>query len=314
MPNQPSEYGHLPVLADKVVDLMVTDIGGAYLDLTLGLGGHVEALSDKLESSARIYGVDRDADAVAQAEKRLTGRANVRKLIAASYGDLAGTVEQFEDQKFDGMLVDLGLSSSQLDDPERGFSHRFDGPLDMRFDLVGTGLTAGDLINSWDEKRLTKLIRDFGEDRNAARIAAQIVRERQEGMILTTSQLADIVSQVVREQHRNKTLARVFQAFRIAVNRELEILENALPVFLDHLRAGGRLVVIAYHSLEDRIVKNFFRTQARGCICPPEIPICVCDRIPTIELVTRRVIKAEEAEIRNNPRARSARLRVVQKV
>jgi 16S rRNA (cytosine1402-N4)-methyltransferase len=309
-----SDTGHLPVMAGEVVRLLVTDSNGAYLDLTAGLGGHLRALATELGAAARLYGIDKDGQAVGQARKNLEATGQLKGLREASYADVDVEVEKFEDRQFDGLLLDLGLSSDQLDDPERGFSFRHDGPLDMRFDAKAAGKTAADLVNALDEKHIARILRLFGEERGAARLARAIVRERQKEMILTTAQLARIVTDIVPPPHQTKSLARVFQAFRIAVNRELDELQAVLPKAVALLKVGGRLVVITYHSLEDRLVKRFLQEEARGCICPPGLPRCVCGHKPRLKILTRRVLRPTPEELNSNPRARSAKLRAAERL
>jgi 16S rRNA (cytosine1402-N4)-methyltransferase len=305
---------HQPVLVDRVVELMVTDPQGAYLDLTAGGGGHLMALAGRLGSAARLYGTDADPAAIERTTRVLEGVGQFRKLIRTRFGDIANAVNSFDDREFDGILLDLGISSYQLDDPDRGISFRLDGPLDMRLDPT-RGVPASHLINTLSEQELKGIIGQFGEERKAGHIARAIVRERQRSMILTTAQLRDIVVDVVAEPHRNKSLARVFQAFRIAVNRELDELKAVLPQACDLLKSGGRLVVISYHSLEDRLVKRFMQTQAKGdCLCPPGLPVCVCGARPTLSVVTRHAVMPDDEEIARNPRARSARLRVAERL
>jgi 16S rRNA (cytosine1402-N4)-methyltransferase len=309
-----SEPGHKPVMAAQVVAFLATVADGAYLDLTVGLGGHLKALSEALGDRARLYGVDKDAGAIERAEKNLAQIRQACSLEKTSYADVEDVVRRLEDRLFDGVLLDLGLSSYQLDDPGRGFSYRFDSPLDMRFDECAGGKTAADLVNDLSEREIARIFRTFGEERNAARLAKAIVRERQKEMIRTTAQLADLVSEVTPPPHRVKSQARVFQALRIAVNDELGQLEAVLPKLPALLKPHGRLAVIAYHSLEDRQVKRFFQREAKGCICPPQFPTCVCGRKPRLKIVTRKVVVPSPDEINANPRARSARLRVAEKL
>lgn len=304
---------HIPVLADEIVRLLVTAPDGAYADLTAGAGGHLKELSRVLDSSARLYGIDKDPKAVELTRKNLGNIEQKVTVANASYADIDSVIHEFEDKSFDGLLLDLGLSSLQLDDPERGFSFQSDGRLDMRFDQQEI-LTASDIVNEWDEKNLANLIYRYGEERQANRIAAAIVRERQKKVIASTSQLSAIVSQIAKKPHQTKALARVFQSLRIAVNGELEAVEEVLPKAIKFLKSGGRLAVISYHSLEDRIVKRYFRRESSSCVCPPGLPICICDHKASVVLINRRVIKASDEEINLNSRARSARLRVVEKV
>ncbi len=261
-----------------------------------------------------MYGLDRDAVAVKLADKNLHSTFQFTSITCASYDRVDSVVEGFEDKRFDGILLDLGISSLQLDDPERGFSFRFDGPLDMRFDTGSGGSTAADLINNLSEKELARIIREFGEHRGAGRLARVLVRERQKRMILTTADLKDIVLGVVKTTSPSKVLARVFQAFRIAVNEELKLLSDTLPKTVDLLTPDGRLAVISYHSLEDRIVKRFFQKRAKGCICPDDFEICVCGVEPSLKILSRRAVTASEEERHRNPRSRSAKLRVAEKL
>jgi len=314
MIHNPSEYSHQPVMVDEIIELLVTDKDGAYIDLTAGLGGHLQALGKKLNPKARLYGIDKDEEALKRAREKLGNLNQKVELRKSSYGNIDDIIQGIPDTKFDGALLDLGLSSLQLDDPKRGFMFSGDGPLDMRFDQSAQIPTASNLVNELKEKELYEIIRDFGEEKRARPIAAAIVRERQKGMVHTTAQLTHIVKSIVRPPHQNKSLARVFQALRIAVNRELDTLQTALPKILGVLNQGGRLAVLAYHSLEDRIVKNTFRDLAKSCVCPPELPQCVCDKKAQIRIITKRPIYPTESEIKSNPRARSARLRVAEKI
>lgn len=312
--SQPQSSRHEPVLVRQVVALLVTDEQGAYLDLTAGGGGHLKALAGCLSGQGRLYGVDRDPAAVLRAQAALATSSRKTQIIQAAFGNIANAVARLEEQTFDGILLDLGLSSDQLDDPERGFSFRFDAPLDMRFDLEQQK-SAADLLRELSQPELTRLFREYGEERQAARIATAIVRERQKRMISTTAQLRDIVLSVIRPPHENKSLARCFQALRIAINDELTQLLNVLPASRDLLKAGGRLAVISYHSLEDRLVKRWMSAQVKGdCTCPPELPVCACGAKPTMKLVTRKPVLPEDDEIESNPRARSAKLRIAEKL
>lgn len=308
-----NELRHLPVMADEVVKFLITDPGGAYVELTAGFGGHLRALAEALGSKARLYGLDKDPVAVKEAKRNLAGCGQVRKIVTANYEEINRVAGQFEDKTFDGILLDLGLSSAQLDDPHRGFSFRYNGSLDMRYDPKSQEKTAADLINSLSAPELTEIIRSFGEERFAPRLAREIVRERKTKAIETTGELTRIITQVVKPPYQTKSLARVFQAFRIAVNRELDALQFVLPEAFALLRVGGRFVVISYHSLEDRIVKRFFQKEAKGCICPPQLPECVCNRLPRARIITRKVLTPQEREKEHNPRSRSAKLRVAEK-
>ncbi len=301
-------------MAGEVVSFLVTKKDGAYVDLTAGLGGHLEALAQALDKGARLYGIDKDQSALKVAEEKLKDVKAKLELVNGSYGDLVHFAENFNDKKFDGALLDLGLSSLQLDNPERGFTFGDDGPLDMRFDQSAQIPTAADLVNKLNEKGLYEIIRDYGEEKKARQIAGAIVRERQKGMILTSSQLAKIVKSIARPPYQNKSLARVFQALRIAVNKELETLKTALPKIIELLNKGGRIAVISYHSLEDRIIKHTFRDLAKACNCPPGFPQCVCNANPQLKLITKKPVTPTDKEINSNPRSRSALLRVAEKI
>ena len=305
---------HVPVMVDEIVRLLTTALDGAYLDLTTGLGGHLKALSLALKPEARLYGFDKDAEALKLARENLRHCAQLKQLINASFADIDGKTSELQDRTFDGILLDLGLSSLQLDDPERGFAFQKEGPLDMRFDQRAEIPTAADLIENLNQEDLVELLRQYGEERQAGRLAAAIVRERQKEVILTTTHLADIVRQVAKPPHQKKSLARVFQALRIAVNGELDQLQQVLPKAVDLLTPGGRLAVISYHSLEDRTVKRFFRREATDCLCPPRLPVCICQHRATIKEVNRHVIVPTEKEIAQNSRARSAKLRIAEKI
>jgi 16S rRNA (cytosine1402-N4)-methyltransferase len=301
-------------MVDEIVRLLTTALDGAYLDLTTGLGGHLKALSLALKPEARLYGFDKDAEALKLARENLRHCAQLKQLINASFADIDGKTSELQDRTFDGILLDLGLSSLQLDDPERGFAFQKEGPLDMRFDQRAEIPTAADLIENLNQEDLVELLRQYGEERQAGRLAAAIVRERQKEVILTTTHLADIVRQVAKPPHQKKSLARVFQALRIAVNGELDQLQQVLPKAVDLLTPGGRLAVISYHSLEDRTVKRFFRREATDCLCPPRLPVCICQHRATIKEVNRHVIVPTEKEIAQNSRARSAKLRIAEKI
>ncbi len=313
MTSPANDVYHVPVMAAEVVRHVVTNTDGTYLDLTVGGGGHLAAMAAAVGPGARLYGVDRDPDAVSHASQLLRDYTQVRQIVRAEFGAITTVAGAFDDSRFDGILLDLGVSSHQIDDAARGFAFGQDGPLDMRMDRR-SGPSASDLINSADEKQLTEIIRDFGEERQAARLARAIVRERQKDMIRTSAQLTAIVGRVVTGPHRIKSLARVFQAFRIAVNHELDELRSVLPAAFSLLVSGGRLAVISYHSLEDRIVKRFYQSEAR----PAEIygPGQIVPEYPParLRLVTRKPVTPSPDEITRNPRARSAKLRVAEKV
>ncbi len=257
-----NEYEHQPVLVEEIIKLLITDSSGSYIDLTAGLGGHMAALAGRLEADAKLFGIDKDKEALERAAEKLKTLKQSVELKWGSYVEINNVMAEFGVTGFDGALLDLGLSSLQIDKAERGFSFSNDGPLDMRFDKDSAVSTAADLVNNLSERELTQLFREYGEERRSKFVAAGIVRERQEKMILTTSQLADIVRSEIHPPHQVKSLARIFQALRIAVNSELESLKSALPKIIKCLKTGGRLAVISYHSLEDRIVKKLFQESS----------------------------------------------------
>lgn len=312
-PSAPEAYHH-PVMVAEVVTALVTDEHGAYLDLTVGGGGHLMALADRVASDARLYGVDKDAEAIAATAERFRDRAQQPRLLHGSFGDLTALLGVVDESRLTGILLDLGVSSHQIDSAVRGFSFQADGPLDMRLDPEAE-VTAAQLINGATEQELTGMLRQFGEEPNARRISTAIARRRTTGMIRTTAELASIIADLTPPHRRIKTLARVFQALRIAVNRELDELTAVLPAAIEVLTPGGRLAVISYHSLEDRIVKREFQRQAKGlCSCPPRLPQCACGAAPRVAILTRKPLGPGAAEIETNPRARSARLRVAERL
>ncbi len=314
MISTPGNKSHIPVLAEQVVRYLVVDDAGAYLDLTAGYGGHLKVLSKVLKSEARLYGFDIDNNAVGLAIENLKGCPQKVKIVNDSYINIKRRAVEFDDAKFDGILLDLGLSSMQLDEPKRGFSFQQDGPLDMRFGSQFGNNTATDIINKYDEKELTEIFYKFGEERKAKELAAIIVRERRKMMIETTAQLSNIISSVGFARNRTKILARIFQALRIAVNDELRRIEEVLPAAADSLKKGGRLAVISYHSLEDRIIKNYFKRESTDCVCPPEFPVCACDHKATLKIISKKLITPDNGEIENNSRARSAKMRIAEKI
>jgi 16S rRNA (cytosine1402-N4)-methyltransferase len=304
--------GHLPVLLAEVLDGLALKPGALVIDGTLGAGGHAEAILGATAPTGQLLGIDRDSTALEIAHSRLVPYAERLHTWHGSYADLARVAAESGFEAVDAVLLDLGLSSLQLDDPRRGFAFRYDAPLDMRFDRR-TPLTAADLVNGLSEEELAGLIRDYGEERHARRIAAAIVAARP---LRSTSALRETVARAVPPSRRARIhpATRTFQALRIAVNDELAVLERALPQAVEVLAPGGRLVVIAFHSLEDRIVKRFMRRESRDCICPPEVPACVCDHRATLRVITRKPIRPTPEQVAANPRARSARLRIAERM
>jgi 16S rRNA (cytosine1402-N4)-methyltransferase len=313
LPNalQPSEPDHVPVLADEVRELLDVQPGDTVVDATFGAGGHAAVLAADLKGEGKVIAIDRDPTTRPYFERfrRAAGVSSrfLRGEASVVLGQLADN-----DVGADAILFDLGVSSMQLDRPERGFSYASDAPLDMRMD-TGAEFSARDLVNEAGERELTKIFRSYGEERYAKQIARAIARRRRTQPFERTGELVETIKAAIPAPARfgdGHPARRVFQALRIAVNEELEELEEALPAAVDMLRPGGRLAVISFHSLEDRIVKRFFRAQERGCICPPDLPVCACGREPVLRVLTRRPIRPGAHELEANPRAAPARLRV----
>lgn len=301
---------HLPVLYEEVLESLAPVTGGVYIDATLGSGGHAEGVLERSSPDGRLLGIDADPEAIAFAQRRLERFGDRVILVNDNFVNLEQIAVASGFRPADGILFDLGLSSRQLAAAHRGFSFALEGPLDMRFGPT-EGPTAADIISTSSEQELARIIREFGEEPRARAVARAIVAARKQGPISTTSRLAEVVASVVpRRPGRIHPATRTFQALRIVVNRELDNLVAALRQAVDLLKPGGRLAVIAFHSLEDRIVKRFFVEEARGCICPPRLPECVCQRRPRLKLTTRKPIVPSTEELNRNPRSRSARLRV----
>ncbi len=312
------QEGHLPVLVEEVMSMLAPAPGSLHIDATLGGGGHTERILEASNPDGRLLGLDADGAAIARVAGRLGPRFGDRLVLRqANFRELAAVAPDSGFAAVDGMLFDLGLSSFQLADRERGFGFRTGGPLDMRFD-ASRGVPASELLATLDAGELTALLKRYGEEPQAGRIARAIVATRATTPITTAEELAALVERVApgnpRIRRRIHPATRVFQALRIAVNAELDALQEGLAASMDLLRPGGRLVVLSYHSLEDRIVKRFIAAERRGCICPPELPVCVCGRNPRLRLVTRPSLTPTDAEIAANPRARSARLRAAERL
>jgi len=310
------ETSHIPVLPKEVLHWLAPRPGGRYLDATVGLGGHSAAIVEHTAGQAEVLGLDRDADALAVARQRLHSCSCVH-LFQSNFADAARWVQQLGWERVDGILADLGVSSLQLDTAERGFSFLHDGPLDMRMDQR-LPETAGKLVNEASYVRLKGIIRDLGEEPLAGRIARVIVDAREKQPISSTLELARLVALAYpparRYQARNHPATRTFQALRMAVNGELEAVETFLRVAVDLLAPGGRLVVISFHSLEDRLVKRFFRAEAATCVCPPRQPVCTCGHSPRLRILTRKPITPSDEELASNPRSRSAKLRAAERL
>lgn len=308
------EWPHQPVMLEEVCEHLVGVADGRYIDGTLGLGGHTEALLSRFPGT-QVLGIDRDGDALEEARERLSPFADRATLVRGSYSNMVLHAERMGWDRVDGVLLDVGISSMQLDTAHRGFSHRLDGPLDMRMDRRGP-VTAATIVNTWTEDQLTDVFRRYGEERRARQVARAIVAQREEQPFSRTAELAELLKRVVG-QRRGPTLppaTRSFQALRIAVNRELSELEEGLAGALKLLCPGGRLVVISFHSLEDRIVKHFFRHEAATCVCPPGLPVCVCGKSATVRIMTRRPLRPSADEVNTNRRAGSAKLRAAERL
>lgn len=311
------EAGHLPVMPDEVIATLVPFAGGLRIDTTVGGGGHTERILEAASPDGRVLGLDADQAAIDRVSLRLARFGDRLVLRRANFRDLADVAPDAGFGAVDGLLFDLGLSSFQLADRDRGFGFRAGGPLDMRFD-ADRGVPAVHLIETLDADALAALFRRYGEEPAAWKIAKAIVAARATAPVQTAEELAALIELVVpvnpRLRRRTHPATRVFQALRIAVNEELDALEEGLAAAVDLLRPGGRLVVLSYHSLEDRIVKRFLAAERRGCVCPPVAPVCVCGKTPRLRLVTSPSLTPTEAEIDANPRARSARLRAAERL
>ena len=309
-------FQHEPVLLQEVLQWMNVRRDGVYCDGTLGGGGHSEAILKASGGTASLYGIDRDEAAIAAASERLRQYPGFHA-IRGNFHDGKALLEENCAGPLDGVLLDLGVSSPQLDTAERGFSYHTDAPLDMRMDR-STGMTAADFLNTAEEREIARVIREYGEEKWAARIATIICEHRNKKPIATTFDLVEAVDAAIPKAVRRKDdghpARRTFQAIRIAVNDELAPLEQALKDFTECLKTGGRICVITFHSLEDRIVKNCFRNLERPCICPPKAPICTCGRKPSLKVLAGGAVAPTAQETERNPRARSAKLRVAEKV
>ncbi len=307
-------FHHLPVLLQECLDGLDIQPTGTYVDGTLGGGGHSSEILNRLHEG-RLIGIDRDQDALDAARARIDSPQFVA--LKGNFHDAAALLAGIGVMKIDGALLDLGVSSFQLDEGSRGFSYHADAPLDMRMDRA-QALTAAVIVNEWSQADIAKVLKDYGEEPWAVQIARVICDRRQAAPIETTAQLVEVIDRAIPKKVRAKDgshpARRIFQGLRIAVNDELGPLRDALRDFVDLLNPGGRLCVIAFHSLEDRIVKNTFRELTDPCTCPKHMPVCVCGKVPMVKLVTRKPITASEDELKDNPRARSATLRVVEKI
>ena len=304
---------HLPVLLGETISRLYTDPDGIYLDGTVGFGGHAEALLSKLSKHGHLIGMDLDPYALEHTEKHLSAPQNSYSLHNGNFREYPILLQTLGVGKLTGILFDLGSSSSQFNTGHRGFSFQADAPLDMRFNPSGE-LSAYDFLNNENEQEISTVIREYGEERHHRKIARLIFQAAQSGEMNTTFDLKQVVSKTAHPRFLTKSLARVFQAVRIKVNDELNSLKDALTASTQWLKTGGRIAVISFHSLEDRIVKQFFKNSAISCVCPKEYPVCVCDTVPYLKILTQKAVVPGKPEINENPRSRSAKLRVAERI
>lgn len=309
-------FSHVPVMLREVLEGLKLHPGGTYVDCTLGGGGHSSEILRLTSPGGRLIGLDQDGEAIAAAGERLAVYRDRVTLVKQNFSRLPQVLDSLGVGQVNGILYDLGVSSYQLDNPRRGFSYMHDAPLDMRMNR-DSGISAGELVNNLPEKELARIIREYGEENFAGRIASFIVREREQKPIETTGELVEIIKKAIPARARREgphPARRSFQAIRIAVNNELGVIREALGAAVERLAPGGRICVITFHSLEDRLVKDTFRELARPCTCPRDFPVCACGREPVVRIITPRGITPAAQEVENNPRARSARLRIIEKV
>ena len=310
------EFEHKPVLLEQTLDNLDPHADGIYVDMTVGGAGHSLAIAQRLSEKGMLIGIDQDDEALAAAQQRLSTAKCAVKLIKGNFRDCRLLLNGQGIFEIDGAIFDIGVSSHQLDIPERGFSYMQDAPLDMRMD-PDTDLTAGEIVNEWAKEDIYKIILKYGEEKWAARIAEFIVAAREKKKIETTFELVDIIKAAIPAAARRNgphPAKRTFQAVRIAVNDELGALRQGLHSALEMLRPGGRMCVITFHSLEDRIAKEFFVEEAKVCKCPPKLPVCICNGQAKVKIITRKPIVADQNELENNPRARSAKLRAIERI
>ena len=309
------EFRHLSVLPEEVIEGLKIDPSGIYVDGTLGGGGHAFLVAEKLSRGGKLIGIDRDAEAIEAATKRLEPFKDRVTIVKGNYENAKQILSDLGIDKVNGILLDLGVSSYQFDNKDRGFSYREDAPLDMRMDRSDV-MTAYDVVNTYSENELCRILKDYGEEKFAKNIAARIVKNREIAPIRTTFELTETIKASIPARFRETgghPSKKTFQAIRIEVNRELDILKNVIDDLIDLLAPGGRLCIISFHSLEDRIVKQAFKEAEDPCICPPDFPVCVCGRKSKGNVVTRKPVTAGEEELENNQRAHSAKLRIFEK-
>lgn len=308
------EFKHIPVLLKETIDGLNIKKDGIYVDCTLGGGGHSKEILKKLDENGRLIGIDQDSDAIKAAKENLKEFSNVT-YVHDNFYNIDSILNELDIEKVDGILMDIGVSSYQLDKAERGFSYMKDAPLDMRMDL-DQSLSAYDIVNKYELDDITRVIRDYGEDRFSRRIAKFIVEEREKAPIKTTFELVDVIKKAIpmRFQKDGHPAKRTFQAIRIEVNRELKILDKSVEDSVNRLNIGGRIAVITFHSLEDRKIKVKFKNLQNPCTCPPDFPVCVCGKIPLIKIINKKPIEPSDDEKDKNKRSRSAKLRLAERI
>ncbi len=309
-------FHHVSVLFKETIDALAIEGNGVYVDATLGGGGHTYGICEKLGANGKVLGIDQDINAVNAATKRLEAFKDKVIVVNDNFKNIKHILEQLSIVSIDGVVMDLGVSSHQLDAGERGFSYQQDAPLDMRMDRRNT-LTACHVVNEYSEDEISAIIHEYGEEKWAKRIAKFIIEERKVKTVAKTGELVEIIKRAIPAAARREgphPAKRTFQAIRIEVNNELGILKNAIKDFVDVLRTGGRMAVITFHSLEDRIVKQTFKELGRGCKCPPKFPVCVCGGQPVVKVMNRKPVVSSDEELKDNPRARSAKLRIIEKL
>ena len=310
------EFKHKSVLLNETIESLNVKPDGIYVDGTLGGGGHSYEICKRLGEKGRLIGIDQDADAIEAASSRLEEFKDKISLVHSNYNNIKSVVNDLGINKVDGIVLDLGVSSYQLDNPERGFTYREDVPLDMRMDRESS-MTARDIVNDYSEMELFRVIKDYGEEQFAKNIAKHIVKARSEKPIETTGELNEIIKAAIpakMREHGGHPSKKTYQAIRIELNHELTVLQNSLDTMIELLNPKGRLSIITFHSLEDRIVKNIFRKNMNPCTCPPDFPVCVCGKKPTGRIITRKPIVPSEEEIAENKRAKSSKLRVFERI
>ena len=311
-----NQFSHISVLLNETVDQLCVKPGGIYVDGTLGGGGHSYEIAGRLQGQGRLIGIDQDAAAIRAAGERLAEFGDMVTIVRSNYCHMKEVLREQKIDGVDGIMLDLGVSSYQLDTAERGFSYMEDAPLDMRMDQRGSK-TARDIVNDYSEMELYRIIRDYGEDKFAKNIAKHIVREREKAPIETTAQLSEIIKGAIPMKVRmtgGHPAKRTFQAIRIELNRELEVLQDTLEEMIGLLNDEGRICIITFHSLEDRIVKSIFRKAENPCTCPPEFPVCMCGKVSQGRVISKKPILPSSQELEENPRAHSAKLRVAEKI